>query len=453
MRASSTSTRTFCAILAALLVFAAKAAAPSEGPAAETRPDWRLGYRTALELMRGRKYAEAMGKLKECVERREVPAYHAAHILVSVGQCQLHLRDYVGAEATFRRTAASNPGGCRPHYWLGKTRLLQDDTEGALEHFGEALRLDGSAQDVYWERAQIAADTGDPAAELADLESFLRCCSRGAGGRAAWAKTRLFCEDVRQLREAIPRAGKVARPVRRVLITGFGPFASFAVNPSWEGVRALDGSTIAGAEVHAVLLPVNFLGATAAMREAIERVKPDLVLAFGLGGRSHFGIETIARRPTKREKPDSAGSPEEALAIDDPALPATHLTRLPVLHMIERLSQEGVPVSARDNAGRYVCNHIFYTVAHLLRETDLLYGFVHVPCYATDDRLLGGIEVSRHKMAMRLIVETAIDGANAGYTDDPLTPVLVDVLSLAPDRYNRSYQRSALLRALGAGQR
>jgi len=403
--------------------------------------------------MRGRQYAEAIGKLEECVKHGAIPAHSAAQLLTYIGRCQLHQRNYAGAEATLRRTARRNPRDHRPHYWLGKSCLLQNDTEGALKHFDEALRLNGRAHEVYWERAQLAAAAGNRVDEANELESFLRCCPGWSGGHAVWAKTRLFCEDVRQVAGAIERAAPAARPVSRVLVTGFGPFGRFTENPSWESLKGLEQSTIAGADVHAVLLPVHFLGATTGMREAIERVKPELVLAFGVGGRSCFGIETVARRPTKRLKPGTAGSPEEALTIDDPALPATYRTRLPVLYMIERLRQAGVPVSARDNAGRFLCNHIFYVAAHLLRETDIPFGFVHVPRYATDDPLLGGIEVSRHKAAMRLTVEAAIEGANAGYVADPLTPVLIEVLGQPREQYSREWQRETLLKVAGTGQR
>ena len=433
--------------------WAAPAAAPGKVSAGQLQPDWGTVYREALGLMRWRKYAEAAAKLEECVTREGVLPQQMVHMLTSLGQCQLHRRDHAGAEATFRRAAGKNRRDYRPHYWLGKSRLLQDDIEGALKHFDEALRLNQGAHEVYWERAQIAIGKGDVEAELGELESFLRCGRGYAGGRTAWAKTRLFREDVRQLAGAIDRTGNVVRPVKTVLVTGFGPFGIFAVNPSWEGVKGLDGATIAGAQVHAVLLPVHFLGSTTAMQEAVQRVKPDLVVAFGVGGRSHFGIETIARRPRKRQKPGSAGSPEQALDLDDPGLPATYLTRLPALYMIECLSRGGVPVSAHVNAGGYVCNHIFYVVAHLLRATDIPSGFVHVPRYATDDKLLAGIEASRHRTAMRLIVEATIEGVNAGYTDDPLTRILIDVLSQASGRYRRSYQRAALLEALGTGKR
>ena len=42
----------------------------------------------------------------------------------------------------------------------------------------------------------------------------------------------------------------------RILLTGFEPFGGDVVNPSWEIARALDGSTVGGAQVVAYVVQI-----------------------------------------------------------------------------------------------------------------------------------------------------------------------------------------------------
>jgi pyroglutamyl-peptidase len=45
---------------------------------------------------------------------------------------------------------------------------------------------------------------------------------------------------------------------KTILVTGFEPFGHHVINPSWEVMKTLDGSTIAGHRVTSHLLPVVY---------------------------------------------------------------------------------------------------------------------------------------------------------------------------------------------------
>ena len=68
---------------------------------------------------------------------------------------------------------------------------------------------------------------------------------------------------------------------RTVLLTGFEPFESEPVNPSWEAVRALDGERVGDAVIVARQLPCVFGKAIEALAALVESLRPDVVIAVG----------------------------------------------------------------------------------------------------------------------------------------------------------------------------
>ena len=79
-----------------------------------------------------------------------------------------------------------------------------------------------------------------------------------------------------------------------ILLTGFEPFDGASVNPSWEAVCRVP-DRIAGREVHRLRLPVVFGEAADHLREAIARLKSELVISCGVaGGRQAVTPELVA---------------------------------------------------------------------------------------------------------------------------------------------------------------
>ena len=74
----------------------------------------------------------------------------------------------------------------------------------------------------------------------------------------------------------------------KVLVTGFEPFGPWQRNPSGETARHLDGATIVDAEITGLVLPVSFKRAAAPLIEAIEALRPDVVLNLGRVKPSEF---------------------------------------------------------------------------------------------------------------------------------------------------------------------
>lgn len=169
-----------------------------------------------------------------------------------------------------------------------------------------------------------------------------------------------------------------------VLLTGFEPFGGQTVNPSWQAVQRLAAAWDGPAELVALELPVDFRTAGPALAEAVERSRPDLVVAVGqAGGRPDVTVERVAINVDDARIPDNGGfSP-----VDEPVVPggpAAYFATLPVKACVAAMTAAGVPASVSQTAGTFVCNHVFYQVMHELAGRSAggpvaRGGFVHVP--------------------------------------------------------------------------
>jgi pyroglutamyl-peptidase len=168
--------------------------------------------------------------------------------------------------------------------------------------------------------------------------------------------------------------------MKTVLLTGFEPFGGEAVNPSALAVRALSGRTVARHRVLAAELPCAFATALPALRAALRRAEPALVICVGqAGGRASFGIERVAINVADARIADNAG----ARPIDTPIAPrgpVGYWSTLPIKSIVDALRAAGLPAEVSQTAGTFVCNQVFYGLMRALRRAPgVRGGFIHVP--------------------------------------------------------------------------
>jgi len=164
---------------------------------------------------------------------------------------------------------------------------------------------------------------------------------------------------------------------RKVLVTAFAPWAEFRVNSSAIAAAPLDGQTLRGAQVKSVVLPVDGPKATAAIAQAIGSFAPDAVLALGMlsNGPAVWRVELIARNRDLAR--DGSGAETPIVAAGARILP----TGLPVARIWRKLDEAKMPVEYSENAGGFVCNHVFYRLMQACAEMKAppIAGFVHLP--------------------------------------------------------------------------
>jgi pyroglutamyl-peptidase len=198
--------------------------------------------------------------------------------------------------------------------------------------------------------------------------------------------------------------------MKRVLLTGFEPFAGASLNPSEQIVNALKARQIEGVELHTAVLPVVFTESSELLRHLIKLHKPDVVICLGQAeGRREISFERVAINLDDARLADNAGR----VVLDQPVVaggPTAHLTTLPVKEMVAAVRAEGIAAGLSTTAGTFVCNHIFYAMQHELAETSVVSGFIHVPLMPEQSGEFEGLPTMPLDQQVRAI-ETAVIAA------------------------------------------
>ncbi len=191
------------------------------------------------------------------------------------------------------------------------------------------------------------------------------------------------------------------------LVTGFTPFAGDNVNPSQRIAQALDGELVAGHRVVGTVLPTEFSCVMDMLENLIQAHEPTVALALGqAGGRDGISLERVAINLIDARIADNAGlAPIDIPVVPD--APNAYFTALPVKAMLARLDGTGIAAAISHSAGTFVCNQVFFGLAHLqaTRYPQLRSGFIHVPFLPDQAR--------QHGNAPSMPLETMIDAVRS----------------------------------------
>eukprot|EP01068_Selenidium_serpulae_P004097 Selendium_serpulae@DN3416_c0_g1_i1.p1 len=201
-------------------------------------------------------------------------------------------------------------------------------------------------------------------------------------------------------------------------ITGFGPFHGVEDNPTTRLCTTIAAScldlencssgttvTICGTEALEVSIP--------AVCEAVPRIHSRLRSfngdvsedesrnsEFGPGTRHkllvHLGVDSKAKHfvfeevayneATFRVSDERGNNPKKQPIATD--LPTCHLlkTRMPLGSILKRLESLGHPVKLSADAGRFVCNYIYYRSLEESSSSSIPALFIHVPEFEVVDK-------------------------------------------------------------------
>jgi pyroglutamyl-peptidase len=199
-----------------------------------------------------------------------------------------------------------------------------------------------------------------------------------------------------------------------VLLTGFEPFGGEPVNPSQQVLRGLEGwSPAAGVVVKTMVLPCEFGRSRRVLDEAMLQWQPQLVIALGqAASRDAVSVERVAVNLDDARIPDNAGEqPRDRPVIVN--APAAYFSTLPVKAIVAALQGAGIAAELSMSAGTFVCNHVFYGLAHVLatRGRGVRGGFIHLPCLPEQTAALqgrAGMPLQTMEQAVRIAVTTAL---------------------------------------------
>lgn len=164
----------------------------------------------------------------------------------------------------------------------------------------------------------------------------------------------------------------------KLLITGFDPFGHYQINPSWEVVKALPDK-IGTFSLTKLMLPNIYGLETRMLLEKAQEIEPDIILMLGMdSGTTKVHIDTVAINIQDALMEDNMGRrPWNKPIIENG--PAAYFATIPAHELVQQLQKEGLHVHLGYSSGGYVCNDVFYSVAHKFNNTNTKFGFIHIP--------------------------------------------------------------------------
>ncbi|MBR4800416.1 MAG: pyroglutamyl-peptidase I [Clostridia bacterium] len=164
----------------------------------------------------------------------------------------------------------------------------------------------------------------------------------------------------------------------KILLTAFEPFGGESINPALEAVNRIKDE-IRGAKIAKVEVPTSFARSFQVVKQAIDLETPDVVLMIGqAGGRDAITPERRAINLDLAKLPDNDGYIASGNKIVETA-PEEYLSTLPIEKIVDAINASGVPAEISDDAGTFVCNHLFFSVLDYLAKRGTPAGFIHVP--------------------------------------------------------------------------
>jgi len=170
----------------------------------------------------------------------------------------------------------------------------------------------------------------------------------------------------------------------KVLITGFGPFGTHKRNSSSEAVKILPSLSLPNnIELVTKLLPVEYQVIDAKIPKMWKKHKPRLVI--------HVGLSSMVDKITLEQcaynkgycKPDNKNYYPSSLCCKTSA-PDTIISSINMQEISESdiLKNNNISVNVSHEAGRYLCDYIFFSSLHHIHatsKTGVAAAFIHVP--------------------------------------------------------------------------
>lgn len=126
------------------------------------------------------------------------------------------------------------------------------------------------------------------------------------------------------------------------------------------------------------MLPVSYRRSVANLWDLVSLYGPDAIVMLGLAPQAgEVAVERYARNQVGN------GTDVDGVALGpgriDSIRPDEIAATLDVHALAHDLNEQAIPAMVSEDAGDYVCNHLFYCVSDGLRESGIAVGFLHVP--------------------------------------------------------------------------
>lgn len=189
----------------------------------------------------------------------------------------------------------------------------------------------------------------------------------------------------------------------RVLLTGFEPFGALVENVSWEVAQRVADADLGAVDLAVEQMPVSFGRVAEALRDAVERHNPDIILSLGQSGSGDsIRLERLARNTMNARNSDNNGYRPENVPIREGGDDALYCS-LPIERLHSAIVSKGIGATISDSCGLYVCNRLYYEALLIEGERHRPKAlFVHLPYYTGQQ----GVAKDRATMPLESMTET-----------------------------------------------
>jgi len=168
----------------------------------------------------------------------------------------------------------------------------------------------------------------------------------------------------------------------KALLAGFEPYWDYPENSSWAVAEKVTACGMLDVDIVAEQMPVSFERVATAIRNAVEKHRPDLIIMLGQsGGSDRVKLERVALNMMDSKLADNDGViPNEELINTN--TPTALFTNMPIKSLRTAIEEQGVAVKISNSCGLYVCNRLYYEALLLCQEQPQIRAiFVHLPFY------------------------------------------------------------------------
>lgn len=172
----------------------------------------------------------------------------------------------------------------------------------------------------------------------------------------------------------------------KLLVTGFGPFPGVPINPAEDLIRHLTlhiNPDRMGVHLKTHIFPTEWQKVREDLSDLFRTSKPDICLHFGYHKNAKgFRFETSAQNSTANRVDACGCFPDSKQILKH--CHRTLKTNLPLHSLAWQLTQRNIPTELSNNAGRYLCNYLYFLslfqITQTSRETSAC--FIHIPAFA-----------------------------------------------------------------------
>lgn len=181
--------------------------------------------------------------------------------------------------------------------------------------------------------------------------------------------------------------------MKKLLLTGFGPFAEHRTNPTQALVEYFHNQVIDSYQIIAAILSVEYEKSIEELNILIEQNNPHVIINLGLAAdRAEITPELIAINYQHSLTADNSGVIKKFNRINQQGKESFFST-LPLEKMLQHLQKLSIPASLSTTAGTYVCNTVMYQTLKKIQQDkrSCLGGFIHIPANMEQEKLITAI--------------------------------------------------------------